>query len=130
MTEVIYYVADDGTRFEDEGKCRRYEILCQLRENEKDFSVFRSDGSPCDFANGDELVDPECVFYIKANTESAIRAIVDWFYYFGVYCPYEDRWTENSICDLYGYLIAEGHEGWTNINQMYNELSTALEKMG
>ena len=130
MKEVRYYEAEDGTKFEDEGKCRKYEILCRLRKNEKDFSVFRSDGSPYPFVRDDELTNPEYVFYIKANTESAFDVIVDWFYYFGVPCPFENEWAEDCICDLYGYLTIEKSEGWTNINELHNELSKALEKMG
>ena len=31
MREVIYYVADDGTQFEDESECREYEWQCGVK---------------------------------------------------------------------------------------------------
>lgn len=31
MREVMYYVADDGTQFEDEGECREYEFAENAR---------------------------------------------------------------------------------------------------
>lgn len=130
MTEVIYYIADDGTKFEDEGECRRYEILCLLRENEKDFAVFRSDSTHFPYEKCNELADPEYVFYIKANTERAVEAIREWFDYFGVRCPFEDKWAEECMCDLWGYVKLNGYTEWTNINEEHNNLSIMLEKMG
>lgn len=40
MTEIIYYLADDGTRFEDEDECRSYERETKFKDYKNDLVLF------------------------------------------------------------------------------------------
>lgn len=127
MKEVRYYEADDGTKFDDEGECRRYEIFVALKSNEKDFSVYDYDQTKINFCVDEELEAPDQVFYIKVDTELAVYALIDWFDFCGVRHPFEYRYPERCI-GHWMYDENRRYENcWVRIEEIHDRIHNILD---
>lgn len=60
MTEITYYIADDGTRFEDEQDCIMYEEQLAYDEIKHDLIMFDNQNtiieSPCEISDAEMVV--------------------------------------------------------------------------
>jgi hypothetical protein len=132
MKEICYYEADDGTKFDNEGECRRYEIFVALKSNEKDFSVYYYDQTKINFCvdDAEKLETPDNVFYIKVDTESAVCALIEWFDFFGVRHPFEYRYPERCI----GHWIYDENrryeDCWVKIEEVHDRIHNILDNFG
>ena len=86
MKTVCYYVADDGTKFEDRYECERYEVTQAILCYKEDFEIFNCYGRPLPI---DENVDPNPVYYLKVKSAEAVQALKNWFNFYGNECPFE-----------------------------------------
>ena len=73
MTEIHLYVADDGTKFEDEEECLRYEAGCQAQELK---GVVLLDENFCPLPLSD-LSQWENAYFIYAKDIQALRDLSD-----------------------------------------------------
>lgn len=68
MIEVIKYIADDGTEFEDEQECVEYEFSCNTERLEGRVWLFDSRQNPLDIRNYDSY---EAAYYIFLADDKA-----------------------------------------------------------
>ena len=127
MKEVCYYEADDGTKFDNEEECRRYEIFLELKNNEKDFSVYYYDQTKISFCLDGELESPDDVFFIKVDTESAVCALIEWFDFFGVRHPFEYRYPNRCIGHWMYDESRKYEDCWVRIEEIHERIHSILD---
>ena len=107
MKEVLYYVADDGTRFDDRWDCLQYERRTILNEWKDDFV----------FLNRNKEIIPieeartEDVFYIIIKHRRCAPAIGGWFEEDGCLDPFDgmyDKTVEGTW--VWGEIIDKDEE--------------------
>lgn len=62
MEKVMYFIAEDGTHFEDEWKCEQYEEELHIKQVFEPFSCYDRNGCLLDINS--ENFDPDDVYYI------------------------------------------------------------------
>ena len=127
MKEIRYFEAEDGTKFDNEGECRRYEIFLELKNNEKDFSVYYYDQTKFSFCFDGELAAPDNVFYIKVNTEDAVCALIEWFDFFGVRHPFEYRYPNRCIGHWMYDENRKYEDCWVRIEEVHERIHNILD---
>ena len=127
MKEICYYEADDGTKFDNEEECRRYEIFLELKNNEKDFSVYYYDQTKNSFCLDGELEAPDDVFFIKVDTESAVCALIEWFDFFGVRHPVEYRYPNRCIGHWMYDENRRYEDCWVRIEEVHERIHSILD---
>ena len=92
MKEVRYWVAEDGTRFNDYFDCYQYERKTELRKFKNDFIFFDVDCRllSIDRANTDNIE------YIIVKTIECAEMLNEWFEEDGVTSPFENRPNEEK----------------------------------
>ena len=78
MTELHLYIAEDGTEFEDEQECLRYETGCQAKELKGKVVLLDAQFNPIPL---DNLGDWDKTFFIFVKDVPALhklRAVWDW----------------------------------------------------
>jgi hypothetical protein len=123
MIEIRYWVAEDGTRFDDEYDCIQYERKKKLEEYKDDF-VFYDEQLNIIFP---EEANTEQVCIIVVKTHSVSEYIGEWFEYDGC---------ENPFCGcefgrqvgtwVYGDIINEGNE-WIKLEDKIEKLQNLIE---
>lgn len=76
MIKRVYYIADDGTTFEDEDECYKYERDLVLKKCERDIHMWDCNFQPI------SITDPQAldkVFYLTCDTVDAVDIMSDWF---------------------------------------------------
>lgn len=128
MKEVRYFEAEDGTQFEYESECRLYELLKQLEANKKDFDVYYYDQTRIIFDWKAELQAPDDVFFIKVDTDLAVCALVEWFDYFGVRHPFEDRHPNRCIGHWMYDESRQYDDCWVRLEEVHERIHSLLDK--
>lgn len=128
MKEVRYFEADDGKRFENESDCCKYELVQTLLNNEKDFEVYGyGQMKITPFFDG-QLQEPDDVFYINVKTESAVCALIEWFDWFEVRCPFADRYPYRCI----GHWMYDDNrkydDCWIRLEEIHERIHSILDK--
>ena len=118
MTEIIKYVADDGTEFDDEWDCRRYEWEQGTKDAEyvllsQNYKVLPKD-------------DPNSyddAFYIFVPTEESIHKLLDnWDgEMISTYSPNVLCYTQRNELGLYAW--DEDKEEWYHLGNRLDELA-------
>lgn len=76
MIKRICYIADDGTTFEDENECYKYERGLMLKKCERNIHMWDYNFQPISIT-GPQALDN--VFYITCDTADAVKIISNWF---------------------------------------------------
>ena len=130
MKEVCYYLADDGTKFDEEKECLNYEFQ-QKNKNiiGKDLKLF--DDSHKEIANCtfDSIYD---AFAVQVRTVESAKFFVEWSEIYGTESPF-DLWDiKNKDEDLLGTWVYDAldQEGWMHLDKFkrkVDELYFALQ---
>ena len=124
MKTVIYYVADDGTKFDDEYECAQYERKKLLEEHKDEFQFFsyRKNLIPI------EEAITEDVMYIVIKAEGCAEAIGEWFKrdecddpFYGVYDKCVGTW-------VYGDVLDRGDE-WFKLELEIAEMQSLIDEI-
>ena len=125
MKKVCYYVADDGTKFDDEYKCIRYERKKKL-EKCKDEFVLYDEGKNIIFPE-EANVEQICVIVIK--TPLAAECVGEWFEdkgYYSPFCGCEFGYEVGTW--VYGELVEMGDE-WVKLEAEIERLQNFLAEI-
>lgn len=122
MKEIKYYLADDGTKFENEDECVQYESQQKLKEYINDFQFFDRNKNLIPIEEADE----NKVDIIVIKTSAAATYVGEWF---------EDRGCYNPFCGcefghevgtwVYGDIIDSGDD-WFKIEAEIERLQSLL----
>lgn len=121
MKEVHYYVADDGTEFYDEDKCRLYELENELLKVEDLFCFYDDKKVPIAL----DGLTAEDVWYVRVDDEKAIEPIEEWFEFFGHYSPFRGQTARENFCGVWAY-----RDGWVNLVWELADLQCELKDFG
>ena len=105
MKEVKYWIAEDGTEFEDKLECEHYERQMILKEHKNDFVFYDFYQKPIPI----EQATPDDICYILIKTPEAVECVCDWFESDDCYAPFEGCNSEQAVglwffgeCEDYG----------------------------
>ena len=122
MTEIIKYVADDGTEFDDEWDCRKYEWEQGTKDAEYVLLSHNYKVLPKDDPNS-----YDDAFYIFVPTEeSVLKLLSNWdAEMISTYSPNVFCYTRNNELGLYAW--DENKEEWYHLGKKLDELSKQAE---
>ena len=112
MKEIHYYLAEDGTKFDDRWDCMRYERQKQLEECKDDFQFFDYDRRPIAL----EDATTENVYYIVVNTNRAAEVVGNWF-------------TDDCCVDPFDGFYEECIGTWVYKDDEWLKLELEIEKL-
>lgn len=76
MIKHICYIADDGTTFEDENECYKYERGLMLKKCERNIHMWDYNFQPISITKSHVLDE---VSYLTCDTVDAVKIIKNWF---------------------------------------------------
>ena len=122
MTELHLYIAEDGTKFEDEEECLRYEAGCRAQELKGRVVLLDENFRPLPLS---DLSQWENAWFIYAKDIQALRDLSDvWDWNLvGVSPPhflFEDR------VGLFAY--DENQDGWYHMGIRLQEIQSTADK--
>lgn len=125
MKKVIYWQADDGTKFNDEYECIRYERKKKLEELKDEF-IFYDEQKNIIFP---EEADVEQIGIIVIKTPAAAEYIGEWFENDGYFSPFCGCEFGHEIGTwVYGELVEMGDE-WVKLEAEIERLKTLLNEV-
>ena len=128
MKEVCYWVADDGTKFEEEKECFNYEWRQKYQKIQNNgLKIFdRSHAEIVDW-NFDVVYD---VFAVLVSTLEGAKFFVEWSKDYGVEAPFSNYDIEMEDEDLLGIWVYDAldYGGWTHLDKIYKEVNELYHK--
>ena len=125
MTEIRYWVADDGTKFDEEWDCIQYERKQKIEEYKEDIKLYHYDLEPIPI----EQARPDMISIIKVNSIMAADFMHEWFEEEGYESPFYGHNLENAVGTwVYGDLTGEGDE-WIKLEDKIASLQKFLENL-
>jgi hypothetical protein len=125
MREVRYWVAEDGTQFEDEYECAQYEKGKKLEECKDDFVFYDYNRRliPLERATTERV----CVVVVK--TPAAANYIGDWFENDGCHSPFDGCEFGHEVGTwVYGEVLDVGDE-WIKVEAEIERLQNFLAEL-
>lgn len=130
MKEICYYVADDGTKFDEERDCFNYEFKQKTKDIiGKDLKLFDQNYKEITNHTFDSVND---AYAIQVRTIRGAKFFVEWSEDYGVEAPFSLWDIENQNEDLLGVwafdVLSLG--GWTHLDafkRKVDELYFALQ---
>ena len=127
MKTVLYYLAVDGTRFEDEEECRDYEVKLQLKRHSKDFKLFNHEREEINL-NTKYLV-PDDVFYIIIKSIEGANTVGEWFRDYGAESPFDECGEWLNAVGTWAYNDDYSSQGWYKVEKKLDELENLLTEL-
>ena len=93
MKEVKYWIAEDGTEFEDKLECEHYERQMILEKHKNDFIFYDYHQKPIPI----EQATTDNIYYILVKTPEAAECICGWFESDNCYSPFECPTFEQAV---------------------------------
>ena len=122
MKEVHYFVADDGTEFDNEEDCILHELEDEMLKVEDLFCFYDDKKVPIAL----DGLTAEDVWYIRVDDEKAIKPIDEWFRFFGNYSPFRGQTARENFCGVWAYR----ENGWVNLVWELADLQCELKDFG
>lgn len=107
MKEITFYIADDGTRFEDEFRCREYELGLSLRGSGLTF--YNKNGEVVDDA--ETILDAETIYGLEIEDEKALKVLKNLNDWNGMYYDIDSTGHWKYVIELDGNGWSK-EEGW------------------
>ena len=123
MKEVKYWIAEDGTKFEDKQKCEQYERQMIFKEHKNDFVFYDYKQKPISI----EQATPKDIYYILVKTPEAAECICDWFKNNDCYAPFESPVFEQAV-GLWSFS-EDNYECWYKIEDEIERLQNLRNKL-
>ena len=125
MREVRYWVAEDGTQFEDEYECAQYENGKRLEECKDDFVFY--DYNKCLIPPEEAIAEKICIIVVK--TPAAAEYIGEWFESDGCCSPFDGCEFGHEVGTwVYGELLEMGGE-WVKLEAEIERLQNFLAEI-
>ena len=107
MIKHICYIADDGTTFEDENECYKYERGLMLEKCERNIHMWDYNFQPISITKPHVL---DKVSYLTCDTVDAVKIIKNWF---------EDMHCSSPFDGCIDYFYAAGRHYCYQDNKWY-----------
>lgn len=120
MTEVIKYIADDGTEFDDEQECVEYEFSCEAEKLEGRVWLFDYRHNPMDIRDYGSYEDCHYIFLADDRASDALADLWPDF------CCYYPRDLRNAKKGLWAY--EEDHDTWYHMGDRIRAIEEEAEK--
>ena len=125
MQEVRYWLANDGTKFDDEYDCIRYERKKKLEDYKDDF-VFYDEQKNIIFP---EEANADQIFIVVIKTPDAAKSVGEWFEDDGCYSPFDGCEIGHEVGTwVYGDLLEMGDE-WIKLESEIERLQNFLAEI-
>lgn len=125
MKEIRYWLANDGTKFDDEYDCIRYERQKKL-ENCKDDFIFYDEQKNIIFP---EEANADQIFIVVIKTPDAAKCVGEWFEDDGCYSPFDGCEIGHEVGTwVYGDLLEMGGE-WVKLEAEIERLQNFLNEI-
>lgn len=124
MIEIRFWQADDGTKFDDEYDCIRYERKKKLETYKDDFVFYDYKKYPIP----PEEADARKVCIIVVKTSAAAEYIGEWFEEEGCVDPFDGVYCECVGTWVYGDVIDRGDE-WLKLELEIEKLQTLINEV-
>lgn len=125
MIERVFYIADDGTAFEDEDECIDYERTPMLKKYEHDIHMWDNEFQPI------PITDPKAldkIYYLTCDTAEAVEVMNDWFEYMCYSSPFEGG---NSFAEMAGcHYYWQDNDEWYEANDLIEKVSGMMKIFG
>ena len=122
MNEVIKYIADDGTEFEDRWDCINYEKRLLLNYHRDEFALFDENSCPLSL----EDVETEEVYYIIVKHPRGAITLGKWFETEGDVNPFEFTEVEKTV-GTWAYTDSE--RGWIKLEDEIHRYVTLIAEL-
>lgn len=119
MTEVIKYIADDGTEFEDEQECVEYEFSCEAEKLEGRVWLFSSRQIPLDIQDYSSYEDAYYIFLADDQASCTLEALWPDF------CCYFPRNLRDAKKGLWAY--DEDYDSWYHMGDRIRAIEAEAE---
>ena len=129
MKEVSYWVADDGTKFDEEKDCFNYEWKQKFQKIQNNgLKIF--DRSHTEITNWDfdAIYD---VFGVLVLTLDAAKFFVKWSDDYGAEAPFSNYDIETQDEDLLGVWVYDALDnggGWVHLDKLYIQVKDLYHK--
>jgi hypothetical protein len=125
MIEIRFWQADDGTKFDDEYDCIRYERKKKLEVYKDDFVFY--DYNKCLIPPEEASAERICIIVIK--TSAAAEYIGEWFESDGCYSPFDGCEFGHEVGTwVYGEMVEMGDE-WVKLEAEIERLQNFLAEI-
>ena len=125
MQEVRYWLANDGTKFDDEYDCIRYERKKKLENYKNDF-IFYDEQKNIIFP---EEANADQIFIVVIKTPDAAKYVGAWFEDDGCYSPFDGCEIGHEVGTwVYGDLLEMGGE-WVKLEAEIERLQNFLNEI-
>lgn len=124
MQEVRYWLANDGTKFDDEYDCIRYERKKKLENYKNDF-IFYDEQKNIIFP---EEANADQISIIVIKTPDAAKNVGEWFEDDGCLDPFDGMYGECVGTWVYGDIIDKG-DGWFKLESEIEKLQTLINEL-
>lgn len=125
MTEIILYVADDGTQFEDEWDCRQYE----WEQDTKDCKYALLDYRYNKLSNSEASSYDDCAFIFIPTAESAWDLLNNWDTdLINLDCPRFLPYRASDTVQTGLWAWDEDKERWFHLGEKISELTKMAER--
>ena len=126
MQEICYYLADDGTKFDDRWECIEYERRKALEAHKDEFQFYDYHKEPIPV----EKATPKDIVYIVVKSDNCTEAIGDWFDsdgcldpFNGAYCECVGTWAYSDVIDK------GGNDKWFKLEHEIEKLQTLINEI-
>lgn len=131
MRKVELYIAEDGTSFEEEYKCKEYELKCSIDNGTlKDYLfLYDEEGIPIDIPTSiyDISLDTlDRVYYIVIKSVEAYNLLEYLSNYYGYICP--DEYNVEKYNYNCAYFYDDGGE-WINCKERIKQYKDKIDKL-
>ena len=125
MQEVRYWLANDGTKFDDEYDCIRYERQKKLEKYKDDF-IFYDEQKNIIFP---EEANADQIFIVVIKTPDAAKYVGEWFEDDGCYSPFDGCEFGHEVGTwVWGDLLEMGDE-WIKLEAEIERLQNFLNEI-
>ena len=119
MTEIIKYIADDGTEFDDEQECVEYEFSCNAESMEGRVWLFDSRQRPLDLR---EYGSYEDAYYIFLADDNAYETLENLWPDFCCYFPRDLRGAKKGL-----WAFEEDFDHWYHMGDRIRALEAEAD---
>lgn len=125
MKEMIYYLAFDGKKFDEEDDCIQYEWQLKYEKVKNDLKLYKEDYKETKF----DYRDAGDLYGIKCSSLEAMNFIVEWFMDYGTELPFNSHDAENEEnLGIWYWKIRHYPASWYHLDKELAELNELKSK--
>ena len=125
MKEIRYWVAEDGTKFDDEYECETYEKTQNLQGHKKEFVFLDDKKNPIKIDMNTRVSNIE---YIIIKSDEGAKAVGEWLDYEGYLNPFDGVYEDCVGTWVYGSTPCMTDD-WMKLELVIEQLQTLIKEL-